>query len=406
MPSFIFTGNELSIVIDNTPYTVERDHPKFSEIVSAVKEGRWDEIPELISVAKALQFFGEGKVEVDEDEGVIRYEGRVLNNVLTNRILWMMNDGFNIDPFVKFVENLMSNPSKRAVEELYTFLEYGKLPITEDGCFLAYKRIGGNYKDIHSGTVLNKPYSLMTEDEKNSLPYTTKLGVTVECGDDGETTISMPRNKVDDRSEVTCSEGLHFCSLEYLKSFSGERIVILKINPRDVVSIPTDYNNTKGRCCGYEVVGEYLGSMTDPAFTKSVVNSDGSELEPEDDNDSNNGYIDGYDAYRRDDVEYDISDLNDAQRHGHSNAEYIRQYLEGVAVAASEGDCGEVFDSKSQDYIEGYVKGHKDGRKRDYPEIEPQNLADGEPYEGDDYAQGYVDGYKDGKGHKARRYTE
>ena len=33
-------------------------------------------------------------------------------------------------------------------------------------------------------------------------------------------------------------------------------MVILKINPRDVVSIPTDYNNTKGRTCRYEVVGE------------------------------------------------------------------------------------------------------------------------------------------------------
>lgn len=32
--------------------------------------------------------------------------------------------------------------------------------------------------------------------------------------------------------------------------------MVLKINPQDVVSIPTDYNNTKGRCCKYTVVGE------------------------------------------------------------------------------------------------------------------------------------------------------
>jgi hypothetical protein len=365
MNSFIYTGDELTVVVDNVPYTIDRGHPKFAEVLSAVKENRWDEIAELVSVSKAIQIFGDGKIEVDEDEGVIRYEGRVLNNVLTNRILWMMNDGFNIDPFVKFVENLMSNPSKRAVEELYTFLEYGKLPITEDGCFLAYKRIGGNYKDVHSGTVLNKPYSLMTDDEKDSLPYTTGRGVTVECGDDGETTISMPRNKVDDRSEVTCSEGLHFCSLEYLKSFSGERIVILKINPRDVVSIPVDYNNTKGRCSSYVVAGEYKGSMTDPAFNKSVANSDGSDYK----------FVDDSDEHMIDDG------------HGFDTED------------TGEGDV-------TQDYIEGYVKGHKAGRKHELPEVESWELGVDGPFEGDEYGQGYVAGYKDGKGHKARRYTE
>jgi hypothetical protein len=34
--------------------------------------------------------------------------------------------------------------------------------------------------------------------------------------------------------------------------------MILKINPADVVSIPSDYNNTKGRTCRYEVVGEHI----------------------------------------------------------------------------------------------------------------------------------------------------
>jgi polyhydroxyalkanoate synthesis regulator phasin len=30
----------------------------------------------------------------------------------------------------------------------------------------------------------------------------------------------------------------------------------MKVNPRDVVSIPSDYNNEKGRCCEYAVVDE------------------------------------------------------------------------------------------------------------------------------------------------------
>lgn len=332
MNSYIYTGTELSLVIDSVPYTIDNSHPRFSNILDCIKENRWDEIVDMISVAKALQAFGSGKVVVDEDAGVVLYNGEVLHNSLTGRIVQMMQEGFSVEPFVKFVENLMSNPSKRTIDELYTFLEYGKLPITEDGCFLAYKRVRENYTDCHSGT------------------FDNSVGKT--C--------SMERNKVDDRSENTCSSGLHFCSLEYLKSFYGERIVILKINPRDVVSIPVDYNNTKGRCCSYVVVGEYKGAMTDPAFTKSVFL----------------GAEDGSDDLQMDDHLFD-----------------------------HEFDTEDDGEGVSQDYIEGYVKGHKAGRNREYPAIEVQNLADGEPYEGSDYGWGYVDGYKDGKGHKARRYT-
>ena len=65
----------------------------------------------------------------------------------------------------------------------------------------------------------------------------------------------MPRHKVDDRSENTCSHGLHFCSQSYLPHYAGGtgRILLLKIDPADVVSIPTDYNNAKGRACKYWV---------------------------------------------------------------------------------------------------------------------------------------------------------
>jgi hypothetical protein len=46
--------------------------------------------------------------------------------------------------------------------------------------------------------------------------------------------------------------------------------VIVKINPRDVVSIPTDYNDSKGRACRYEVVDEIDKDKADEAFAKTV----------------------------------------------------------------------------------------------------------------------------------------
>jgi hypothetical protein len=130
------------------------------------------------------------------------------------------------------------------VNELYGFLEKNNLPITPDGHFLAYKKVRQNYLDVHSGTMDNS------------------VGKVVE----------MERFKVDDKAENTCSSGLHFCSQSYLNHFGGERVVIVKINPKDVVSIPTDYDFSKGRACRYEVIGEVGASATDTdaAFTAPV----------------------------------------------------------------------------------------------------------------------------------------
>jgi hypothetical protein len=86
--------------------------------------------------------------------------------------------------------------------------------------------------------------------------------------------VSMPRYKVDDNRNNTCSSGLHFCSLSYLKNCFGfgDNVVILKINPRDVVSIPSDYNNSKGRCCLYEVIGVLENKEEDILKEEVVVN--------------------------------------------------------------------------------------------------------------------------------------
>jgi len=164
------------------------------------------------------------------------------------------------------------------VKELYGFLEKNNLPITSDGYFLAYKRINKEFLDCYTRTVNNKPAYLMTPEELAALkatPAVTKLGVTTEIIQDADgkdvTVVSMDRNRVDDKAENTCSVGLHFCSESYLPHYPGEIIVILKINPADVVSIPTDYNNAKGRTWRYQVVGQ-LGVNPDEAFTTSVQN--------------------------------------------------------------------------------------------------------------------------------------
>ena len=226
MYPYLITGNAVVVVVNNKQYTLSKGNIGFDALIEAIKEGRWEDVPALASPVVAVRKFSNGFVDVID--GQVTYDGQPIHSVLSQKILDMFEQGFDINPLTNFMQNLYTNPSKRAVDELYGFLESGNMPITEDGYFLAYKKVREDYTDVHSGK------------------FDNSVGKVV----------SMPRNQVDDNKDNTCSAGLHFCSFDYLKSFGGSRIMILKINPADVVSIPSDYNQQKGRTWRYTVIGE------------------------------------------------------------------------------------------------------------------------------------------------------
>lgn len=266
---YIVQGSNITVVIGTTPHTISKSHIAYNKLLNAIKANDWDTVQDIIEPKKVVIKFGQGNIEIEGDK--IFWKGREMHNALTKRMVAMIQEDFPVEPLVAFMENLMLNPSKRAVNELYGFLEKNTLPITPDGCFLAYKKVRGDYLDCHSGTVLNKPAVYLTDEDKAKLAeYAGKHNeVQVEVVD-GVTVVSMERNLVDDDQNRTCSVGLHFCSRDYLNHFGGDRIVVLKINPRDVVSIPNDYNDSKGRACRYEIVDEIDKDKADEAFEKAV----------------------------------------------------------------------------------------------------------------------------------------
>lgn len=253
MSQYVYTGDSITLIINNEPYILKKgSHPLFDKVCELVKSEAWDEIEKLLDIKKAIHEFSDGRVVVKGDK--VHFDGSVLHNALTKRILSMIQEGFNVQPLVNFLMNLNKNPSKTAVNELYEFLECNDLPVTEDGHFLAYKKVTAEFKDIYTGEIDNS------------------VGARP----------SMKRNEVDDERHRTCSTGLHFCSYNYLPHFGSNnpehtQVVIVKINPKDVVSIPSDYNNAKGRCCEYEVIGvygevgdEYEDKLADPEFKASL----------------------------------------------------------------------------------------------------------------------------------------
>ena len=246
---FIVQGSNVTVVIEGKPHTVSKTHVSYQKVVDAIKGNDWVTVKAIIDPVKVVLNYGAGNISIQGDK--LFWKGEPFAGVLATRMISMLEDGFSIEPMVLFMHNLLKNPSKRSVDELYGFLEKNNLPITPDGHFLAYKKVRRDFLDIHSGTMDNSP------------------GTVVE----------MERFKVDDNKDQTCSTGLHFCGMSYLDHFGGSdsRTVIVKIDPADVVSIPSDYNGAKGRACRYEVIGE-LGVEPGKAFDRSVQsNANGTE---------------------------------------------------------------------------------------------------------------------------------
>ena len=300
---YLIQGNNIVVVIGNNSHTISNTHITYQKVLDAIKAEDWETVKDVIEPKKVVLDYGMGFVSIKGE--TLYWKGTEMHNALSTRMIQMLTDGFPIKPLVFFMENLMENPSYRSVTELYGFLEKNNLPITPEGHFLAYKKVRADYTDVHSGK------------------FDNSVGQVVE----------MERHDVDDNKDNTCSTGLHFCSMSYLSCFGGERTVIVKINPADVVSIPSDYNDAKGRACRYEVIGELAVEAKD-AFV-SPVQSTAVGSQPV----YQAGPKTGDTVFKRGYTE------------GYTGVEYGNAYRYGTKEAT--------------DYTEGYEMGEKDARNGD-----------------------------------------
>lgn len=250
--TFITGNNSITIYLSGKGVTATSEHPNYEAILAAVKKGRKNakseaKLAKLFDTAAAVRSYVGKDINIS-DSGVLTHRGTVIDNVLTQKIVRMLNDGFDIKPMTNFLTNLKENPSFASQQELMLFMEANDMPITPDGYLLAYKSVKHDYKDSYSGK------------------FDNSIGSICE----------MPRNEVNDNRAQTCSAGLHFAAKEYAGGFCSGHLMILKINPADVVSIPNDYNNQKGRCCKYEVIDEVPMAKDgkDKVNTKVVYSGD------------------------------------------------------------------------------------------------------------------------------------
>ena len=240
-PAFILTENSLTVSVEGKTYTINSGHPSWKQAIESLKRKDYQALKDLVSVQKAFCSFTGDKVKIVDNQ--VFFNGEPINSYLSEKILSFMEKGLPHESLIKFLERLMANPSRRAVTELYSFLRHKSLPITDDGTFLAYKSVRSDYTDHHTGNFNNSIGNIL----------------------------QMSRNNVCDDHSQGCSIGFHAGSLEYASSFGGADSVLLivEIDPADVVSVPSDCECQKLRTCKYKVVAKYDGPLPEH-YTKDA----------------------------------------------------------------------------------------------------------------------------------------
>lgn len=234
-------GGSLSVVVDSKQYTMRNDNPLFGQAVEAYRKEDWDSLMTFLSPEKAVRQYLFEYEDIKVENGAVYFGGSAVHSLCVDRILQFCDSGFSPMPLLKFLSKLQKNPSRRSVEELYRFLERNNLTVTTNGNFLAYKALTSEFYSITAGNA----QLLKGKDDGKGRIFN---GVGEE--------IQVYRNYVDDDANRGCSVGLHAGTLEYAQTFGGNSatLVIVEIDPADVVSVPHDCECQKLRTARYKVV--------------------------------------------------------------------------------------------------------------------------------------------------------
>jgi hypothetical protein len=229
------TAKFLTITYDDKNICIQKNterYKKAKDLINNLNSSSEELLDFFFHPEKMIRKHSNNKVIIENNKVSYKSNSEIftLPDCLVKKLVEFAYNSYPWKAFSAFLHNLSENPNPESREQLYYFLEHNKFPITEDGCFLAYKyvtEIDGHLYDAYTKEYLND----------------------VGC------IVVMDRNKCNSDRSTTCSHGLHVAAYEYASGCGiGEVIIEVKINPKDVVAVPYDYNNQKMRVCRYEVI--------------------------------------------------------------------------------------------------------------------------------------------------------
>lgn len=254
----IITPNGMTLFLNGEVININKNSQKFSDLIEVFDSGSFsgesleEEIIDILNT----------KNTVDESfsEDLTEFEGVKMHHVFVEKMRKLYDEGYPTHSLKEFFKNYSENPSFELINKenisrndfgLFDFLSVNELPITEDGCFLAYKGVNEHLFSINGN---NKTRVISGYVDKTG-HILNNIGEVIECH----------RGDVDPSRTACSTNGLHVGSLQYAQGWAGPsgKVLVIKINPKDVVSVP-EMETSKCRVCKYEVVQELKSEITSP----------------------------------------------------------------------------------------------------------------------------------------------
>lgn len=218
----------------------------------------------------------------------VLYEGSLLPREISDHILRILSEagqdskGFESwGAFAKFVENLYTNVDEHVRDQLFSWIAAmsrisGGFTLTRDGHIIGYKGVTRNGEGIPVSRRSGHAMVLSTDPETGEevLSDYKNQQIPNVVGTD----VLMPRNEVQNDPSVGCSAGLHVATIEYARGFASGVLLTVKVNPKDIVSVPTECDAQKMRVSRYSVL-----SAVQERIESTFYSEDVDEDEDEDD---------------------------------------------------------------------------------------------------------------------------
>ena len=252
-----------TVTLNGQPHLFDPSHPHYTSLIQCVHAGDADEFVNLLNTGLQVENWSHGDFEFAE--GILLFEGEQVAKDPTNRIVECMQQGFPHEFMLNYLTNLYDNVSERAVQESYKWSSHKGLPITEDGMLVGYKGV----RTYAGETIQGKNGEIK---EGDLVDIYTGNSFRNNVGD----TASMKRRQVCDDHTQGCDSGLHVGTYDYACNWAGNTgvVVLVKFNPKDIVSVPSDCNCEKMRVSSYEVISVAREQLEEAVYTEDEYYDD------------------------------------------------------------------------------------------------------------------------------------
>lgn len=139
---------------------------------------------------------------------------------------------------------------------MFAWLKAEGFTLTKNGFIVAYKGVTASLESVHIGA---EPVTVETADGNSSV-VTGRIPYPVGA------TVSMPRKYINPSRDAYCSVGIHVGTHSYANTI-GSKIILVLIDPKDVVAVPRDWNGQKMRVSKLKV----LKVLTDGKIVDAVM---------------------------------------------------------------------------------------------------------------------------------------